>query len=281
MEIFNSIPGIRNRLREMSRPLGLVPTMGYLHDGHLSLVQRARAESKTVAVSIFVNPTQFGPQEDFSSYPRDMERDLALLQKEGVDIVFTPPPEELYPEDFDTWVNVESLSRRLEGELRPGHFRGVCTVVLKLFNILRPDRAYFGQKDAQQALVLQRMARDLDTGVEVVVAPTVREADGLATSSRNTYLNSEERKAATVVYRSLCLAQEEYHKGERSADKIRQAMLQLLESEPLVSKIDYVSITDAGTLEELKDMTERAVLVSLALRIGRARLIDNTILAPE
>ncbi|MBI2164852.1 MAG: pantoate--beta-alanine ligase [Chloroflexi bacterium] len=279
MQVLDSIQTLREALGRARRPLGLVPTMGYLHEGHLSLVRRARAESATAAVSIFVNPTQFGPQEDLTTYPRDLSRDLALLEKEGVDIVFAPSLEEIYPRGFDTWVHVDLLARRLEGEARPGHFRGVCTVVLKLFYLFRPERAYFGQKDAQQALVVQRMARDLNTGTEVVVCPTLREPDGLAMSSRNVYLDHHQRRAATVLYRSLCLAQEMLRRGERDADKIRTAMMALLQSEPLVSKVEYVSIADKETLKELEHIGGPA-LVSLAVRIGRTRLIDNVTLTP-
>ena len=210
--------------REVARPLGLVPTMGALHEGHLSLVHRAREENATAAASIFVNPTQFGPNEDYRSYPRDLDRDLALLEERGVDLVFLPEPDDMYPAGFDTWVDVDRIASRLEGESRPGHFRGVATVVTKLFTIVRPDRAYFGQKDAQQAQVIRRINADLNLGVEPVVMPTVREADGLAMSSRNAYLNPQEREAALVLYRSLCLAREMYNNGVASASRIRDAM---------------------------------------------------------
>lgn len=254
--------------------VGLVPTMGYLHDGHLALVKQARAENSVVVVSIFVNPTQFGPTEDFKTYPRDTQRDLAMLQKEKTDIVFMPSPEEMYPERFSSWVDVEKVTDRLEGSYRPGHFRGVATVVAKLFNIVEPTRAYFGQKDAQQVLVIQKMADDLNMNLKVIVAPTVRESDGLAMSSRNIYLNPQERQAATVLYKALTLAQNLLKKGERDAETMRRQMASLINREPL-AKIEYVSIADAQTLEELSNVDGPA-LVSLAVRIGKTRLIDNT-----
>jgi len=250
-----------------------VPTMGYLHQGHLELVRRARAENKTVVASIFVNPTQFGPKEDFASYPRDPERDLALLEKEGTDIVFMPGAEEMYPEGFNSWVEVEKVADRLEGALRPGHFRGVATVVCKLFNIVQPHRAYFGQKDAQQLIVIKKMVADLDMDIEVIAVPTVREPDGLAMSSRNTYLDPEERKAALVLWKALSLAQERWQKGERSAERLRQEMTALIQKEPRAT-IDYVSIADPDSLEELSRI-DGAALVSMAVRIGKTRLIDN------
>lgn len=273
MQVVESLPALQDALARLPRPLGLVPTMGYLHEGHLALVRCARAHNASVAVSIFVNPTQFGPHEDLARYPRDLPRDLALLEKEGVDLVFVPPAEQMYPPGYDTWVQVERLARRLEGASRPGHFRGVCTVVLKLFNLFHPERAYFGQKDAQQALVVQRVAADLNTGVEVVVVPTVREADGLAMSSRNVYLNPQERQAATVLYRALSLARTLYEAGERNAEVIRERMRSLVQQESL-ARIDYISVADAQTLEELERL-DRPALVSLAVFIGSTRLIDN------
>lgn len=262
--------------REVARPLGLVPTMGALHEGHLSLVRRARDENSTAAASIFVNPTQFGPQEDFGSYPRDLDRDLALLEECGIDLVFLPQPEDMYPPGFDTWVDVDRTAARLEGEARPGHFRGVATVVTKLFTIVRPDRAYFGQKDAQQAQVIRRLNADLNLGVDPVIMPTVREPDGLAMSSRNAYLNAQEREAALVLYRSLCRAEDMHRDGATSASQVRDAMRELIQAEPL-ALIDYVSIANHDTLEELETVQAPA-LVSLAVRIGRARLIDNVVL---
>ncbi len=279
MRLIHTVAEMSAAQREVARPLGLVPTMGALHEGHLSLVHRAREENSTVATSIFVNPTQFGPNEDYRSYPRDLDRDLALLEERGVDLVFLPQPDDMYPNGFDTWVDVERLASRLEGESRPGHFRGVATVVTKLFTIVRPDRAYFGQKDAQQAQVIRRINADLNLGVEPVVMPTIREPDGLAMSSRNAYLNPQEREAALVLYRSLCLAQEMFANGVASASQIRAAMRELIQAEPL-ARIDYVSIADTETLEEL-DTMQAPALASLAVRIGRARLIDNMVLGNE
>lgn len=277
MKVIETVSEMMRLSKELDRPLGLVPTMGYLHEGHLSLVRKAREESRTVVVSIFVNPAQFGPTEDLATYPRDMERDLALLMEVGTDIVFAPSVEEVYPVGFDTWVTVDKLSQKLEGAVRPGHFRGVATVVAKLFNIVRPDRAYFGQKDGQQCAVIRRMARDLNMGLEVVVLPTVREADGLAMSSRNVYLTPEQRRAAPVLYRALCRARDMWQQGERDAERLRQAARQIIEAEPQVERLDYVSVADAETLEEL-DTVDRPAMVSLAAMVGKARLIDNVLL---
>ena len=263
--------------RKLRGSVGFVPTMGYLHKGHLELACRARAENRNVIVSIFVNPAQFGPKEDYAAYPRDTERDLVLLKKEGVNIVFMPGAEDMYPPRYCTWVDLEKVTERLEGAIRPGHFRGVATVVAKLFNIVEPTRAYFGQKDAQQVVVIQKMVADLHMNLEVVVVPTVREPDGLAMSSRNVYLSPQERKAATVIYKSLSLAQKLWWKGERNADVIRKKMTALIQSEPRASRIDYVSIADAETLEEL-DSIDRKAVVSLAVKIGKPRLIDNIVL---
>jgi len=277
VKVITTVAEMAKLSREAKRPLGLVPTMGYLHRGHLSLVDYARKENQTLVVSVFVNPTQFGPQEDLAAYPRDMERDMALLEERGTDVVFAPPVEEMYPPGYDTWVEVDRLARRLEGEARPGHFRGVATVVAKLFNIARPDRAYFGQKDGQQAAVIGRMASDLNMGVQVVVLPTVREPDGLAMSSRNIYLTPEQRKAAPSLYRALSRVRELWQGGERDAERLRREARAMLEAEPLVEAIDYVSVADAETLEEL-DTVDRPAMVSLAARMGRARLIDNVVL---
>lgn len=252
---------------------GLVPTMGYLHEGHLSLVRRARAENDRVAVTIFVNPAQFSPQEDFAAYPRDLGRDLALLKQEGVDLVFTPSNEVIYPPDFQTYVIVEEVTRPLEGAARPTHFRGVATVVAKLFNIVQPTRAYFGQKDAQQTVVIQRMVTDLNFNLEIIVCPTVREADGLALSSRNAYLSTEQRSAATVLYRALSAAKTAFEAGERNGDVLRQLMRDTIAAEPL-ARLDYVSVAHPTTLAELQ-MVERKALFSLAVFFGRMRLIDN------
>ena len=270
MKITHTIDEFRNELRPTERPVGLVPTMGFLHEGHMALVHRARSENATLAVSIFVNPAQFGPEEDFSSYPRDMDSDLSKLETADVDLVFAPSVEEMYPEGFDTHVDVGRFGERLEGKSRPGHFRGVATAVCKLLAIARPDRAYFGQKDAQQCLVVKRLNADLDLGAEIVVVPTVREPDGLALSSRNAYLSPPERNAALVLYRSLCLARD---LRTSDAEEIRRQMRQLIESEPLAQP-DYVSVADAATLEEL-DTISGPALASLAVRIGKARLIDN------
>lgn len=258
--------------------LGLVPTMGFLHEGHISLVRRCRAENGVTAVSIFVNPIQFGPGEDLASYPRDMERDLSLLEQEGVDMVFAPLPEQMYSKDFSVHVDEENLSRGLCGASRPGHFRGVCTVVTKLFNIIRPDRAYFGQKDYQQLQVIKRMVRDLNMPVEVVPCPIVREEDGLAMSSRNMYLTPEERQSALLLNRSLGMAQDMVKAGEKSKKNIRQAVMDMLNSDPALS-IDYVELKDAEDLKDLNEVNRKAVL-ALAVRVGKARLIDNKILDP-
>jgi len=262
---------------DMRGSVGLVLTMGYLHEGHLSLVRHARAASDHVVASVFVNPAQFGPQEDYQRYPRDPQRDLSLLEGEGVDVVFMPSVEEMYPAGFDAWVEVgESLTNRLEGAARPGHFRGVTTVVAKLFEIVRPQRAYFGQKDAQQLAVIRKMVADLNMDVEVVGLPTMREADGLARSSRNSYLSPDERRAAIVLWRSLCRAEELYDGGERRAETLRQEMRAVLAKEPL-AEVEYVSVADTATLKELEAIAGSA-LVSLAVRIGRTRLIDNVTL---
>lgn len=260
----------------LPEPVGFVPTMGFLHEGHLSLIRRAREECKSVVASIFVNPTQFGLNEDFSAYPRDTERDLALLEKENTGAVLMPQNEEMYPQGASSWVDVEVITDYLEGASRPGHFRGVTTIVTKLFNIVQPNRAYFGQKDAQQALVIKKMVKDLDMNLEVVVAPTVREPDGLAMSSRNVYLSQEDRQSALVLYKSLNLAAQQWSEGERDAGKIRPRMISLIESEPR-AQIDYVSIADTETLQEIDQIIDTA-LVSIAVRFGTTRLIDNIIL---
>jgi pantoate--beta-alanine ligase len=247
--------------------------MGFLHQGHLALVRRAKADNSAAIVSIYVNPTQFGPREDLGDYPRDLDRDLELLEKEGTDIVFVPLDDEVYPREFSSWVDVEKVTERLEGASRPGHFRGVATVVAKLFNIVQPTRAYFGQKDAQQVVVVNRMVADLNMNLEVVVVPTVRESDGLAMSSRNVYLDPEERQAATVLFKALTLARQLRKAGEKDAGIIRRQVAALIRKEPL-AQIDYVSIADAGTLEELA-LVDRPAVASLAVKIGKTRLIDN------
>jgi pantoate--beta-alanine ligase len=273
MELTNTVADIRVVRQRLTGTVGFVPTMGYLHDGHLTLVRQARKENSTVVASIYVNPAQFGPREDFGAYPRDLNRDLELLQKEGTDIVFVPCNEEMYPPRFSSWVDVEKVTEQLEGASRPGHFRGVATIVAKLFNIVQPTRAYFGQKDAQQVAVIKRMVADLSMGIEIVVVPTVRESDGLAMSSRNIYLNPKEREAATILFKALTLAGQLYRGGETDAENIRQRMTSLIQKEPL-AQIDYVSIADAETLEEL-NLLARPAVASLGVKIGRTRLIDN------
>jgi pantoate--beta-alanine ligase len=275
MRVVETIAEMRQVRKQLREPVGFVATMGYFHEGHLSLVRKARAETPSVVVSIFVNPAQFGPAEDFTTYPRDFPRDLAVLEQEKVDVVFAPPVAEMYPPRFNSWVDVEKITDRLEGASRPGHFRGVATVVNKLFNITRPDVAYFGQKDAQQALVIRKMVADLNMDVKIITLPTVREPDGLAISSRNAYLNAEERKAAPVLYRALCLARKLWENGEKDAERIRQRMWELIEEEPLAT-VDYVSVADPETLEEM-DGIKTPALISLAVRIGKTRLIDNVV----
>ena len=247
--------------------------MGALHEGHMALVRAARAENATAVVSIFVNPAQFGEGEDFVDYPRDMDADLAKLEDAGVDLVFTPRVEDVYPEGFDTYVDVGEIAKPLEGRARPGHFRGVATVVCKLLALVRPDRAYFGQKDAQQCLVVKRLNADLDLGTRIVVVPTVREPDGLALSSRNFYLSPEERRAAPVLYRALQAGRRLVEDGVSDADVVRRRIREIVGGEPL-TKIDYVSVADACTLREL-DTVDRPALASLAVYFGETRLIDN------
>ena len=270
MRVIETIDEFRAATAGLGRPLGLVPTMGSLHEGHMSLVSRARAESATLAVSIFINPAQFGPKEDYASYPRDMDADLAKLDAAGVDLVLAPPTEEMYPAGSHTRVDVGSLSERLEGASRPGHFVGVATVVTKLLSIVRPDTAYFGQKDAQQGLVIRRLNDDLNLGARIVLCPTVREPDGLALSSRNAALSADERRAATVLFRALSIAAS---MGAGDADPMRRRMREIIEAEPLAA-LDYVSITDPQTLDEL-DVVAGPALALVAVRIGKTRLIDN------
>ena len=263
--------------RELDKTIGLVPTMGALHEGHLSLVREARRMCDVVIVSVFVNPKQFGPQEDFSRYPRDLTKDTMALADYNVDYIFAPPPEEIYPKNFSTYVEVERLSEPLEGAARPGHFRGVATVLTILFNIVRADFAYFGQKDAQQTLVVKRLVRDLAFDTEIVILPTVREDSGLALSSRNAYLDGEDKRAAAVIYRALSHAEAAYSEGERNGKKLADLIRADIEAEPR-AEIEYVSVNDADTLERLDRLDDRSVLIAVAARFGKTRLIDNIVL---
>ena len=272
-----SIPDLRQALTHLPAPIGFVPTMGYLHEGHLSLVRRATVECASVVVSIFVNPLQFGEGEDFDSYPGNLPKDLNILEAENVALVWTPTPEVMYPEGFQTSVNVQEITLPLEGAERPGHFQGVTTVVAKLFNAVQPQKAYFGQKDAQQAAVIRQMVRDLDFPVEIVVCPIVREADGLAMSSRNSYLSPPERNAAAVLHRALQAARMAFEQGERNSDQLRQIMCDTLNAEPL-TRVQYVSCADPVTLQELHGHIEAQALLSMAVFIGKTRLIDNLLL---
>jgi len=279
MMIVSTIVELRALRARLPGPVGFVPTMGFLHDGHLSLVLQARQECASAVVSIFVNPTQFGPGEDLSRYPRNLARDQAMLESEDVDILWLPTPEQMYPPGYQTWVTVEEASNPLEGAARPGHFRGVATVVAKLFNAVQPDMAYFGQKDAQQVAVIRRMTRDLNFSVEIVVCPTARETDGLAMSSRNLYLNAQERKAATVLFRSLSAAKDAFAGGERDARKLRMKMEEILAGEVL-ARPQYISCAHPLTLQELDIITDDALL-SMAVYVGTTRLIDNVLLQQE
>ncbi len=310
MHVLTTVEEFRAAKARFTGRWGFVPTMGYLHEGHLSLVKRARAENDHVAVSIFVNPTQFGPNEDLAAYPRNLDRDLKLLEPLGVDLVFNPTPEVMYPPNYQTYVTVEEVTKYLEGAARRSHFRGVATVVTKLFNIVGTERAYFGQKDAQQTIVIRRMAKDLNMPIEIIICPTMREADGLAMSSRNTYLDAEHRRAAPVLYRALCAAKDAFDTGERDGDRLRSIMRGIIEAEPL-AKLEYVSVADPMTLQELgpepsprpspaeageggpssrpfpteagegepsprpSPYQGEGVLLSMAVRVGKPRLIDN------
>lgn len=276
MKIIRTIAEMNQLSKQENASLGLVPTMGYLHEGHLSLVREARGANTAVVVSIFVNPIQFSPDEDFDAYPRDLNRDLKILAEERTDIVFVPSAEEMFPREYASWVEVTSLINRLEEAFRPGHFRGVTTVVAKLFNIIRPAKAYFGQKDIQQASIIKKMVADLNMNIEIMIIPTVREDDGLAMSSRNSYLSPAERRAATVLFKALTLARKMKLGGEQDANNLRQQMSSLIQKEPL-AHIDYVSIADADTLEELFLLDKNALAI-LAVRIGKTRLIDNMLL---
>jgi pantoate--beta-alanine ligase len=276
MELTHTLADLRASLAAKPRPLGLVPTMGFLHDGHLALVRAAKKDCATVGVSIFVNPAQFGPKEDLARYPRDLDRDRRLLESAGADVLWAPEAGEVYPPGYQTYISVEEVSQPLEGAARPGHFRGVSTIVAKLFLAFQPEFAYFGQKDAQQVAVIRRMARDLNFPVRIIVCPTVRETDGLAMSSRNTYLQGEERRAAVVLYRALAAARDGYERGERSAPALRAAMQTALAAEPL-ARPEYVSVADPDSLQEL-DRIDCDALFSMAVRVGKTRLIDNFLL---
>ena len=279
MQVITTSAEMSALCRAVPHPLGLVPTMGALHEGHLSLTRQARTDNATMAASIFVNPTQFAANEDFTTYPRTFERDLELLQAQGTDLVFAPPPSEVYPDGFDTWIEPGAVAEGMEGAARPGHFRGVATVVAKLFTITRPDRAYFGQKDGQQLAVIRKMNADLNLGVAVVTMPTIREPDGLALSSRNAYLTDEERAAAPVVYRALRAAESLWQAGERNPNRLQASALAVLESEPLVSAVDYVSIVDTNTMALLNTVADgQPAMMAMAARLGSVRLIDNVVL---
>ncbi|MCP2619970.1 pantoate--beta-alanine ligase [Candidatus Aminicenantes bacterium AC-334-K16] len=282
MKICGKISEIKKHLKtEKAKGLtiGFVPTMGYLHEGHLSLVRESLKMTDKTVVSIFVNPTQFGPREDYQQYPRNIQRDTAILEELGVDYLFVPAVEEMYPSGYKTYVEVTDLQNKLCGRSRPGHFRGVCTIVLKLFNIIQPDWSFFGQKDAQQAIIIQKMVEDLNLETKIKVLPIVRDKDGLALSSRNTYLSPTERKAALILYKSLQLARQLFIAGEKKATLIKQAMIDLIHQEPL-AKIDYVAIVKMENFEELEIITDKA-LVAVAVFIGQVRLIDNIILSEK
>lgn len=277
MQVVDTIDTLRSARAALGN-VGLVPTMGALHAGHISLVENARVENDHVIVTIFVNPTQFGPHEDLAAYPRDLPGDLDMLEKAGVSLVFTPTPELMYPPDYQTYVTVEDVAQGLEGERRPGHFRGVATIVAKLFNLAQPQRAYFGQKDAQQVAVIRRMVHDLNFPLEIVICPTVRERDGLAMSSRNQYLTPQQRAAAPVLYRALHEAGRLYDTGQHHPDALRQTMREVLIEQPLVTQIDYISVADARTLKEADTPVDTPLLLSLAVQVGRTHLIDNCLL---
>jgi pantoate--beta-alanine ligase len=280
MKVITEVEGVRRgRWEDRSASWGLVPTMGFLHEGHLDLIRRARSENDRVGVSIFVNPIQFSNPGDLEKYPRDMDRDSALLEKEGVDLLWTPTPEIVYPRGYQTYVNVNQVSTHLEGAARPGHFQGVATVVAKLFNVFQPTRAYFGQKDAQQLLVIRRMVKDLDLNLQIVACPTVRENDGLAMSSRNVRLTPEHRCQAVCLYKALSVAGSAFRSGNREADHLREMMIDVISEAP-AARIDYVSVADPETLDELLTI-EAGALLSLAVFFGDVRLIDNLVLSPR
>ncbi len=276
MELIKTIVDMRQVRLRLAEPVGFVPTMGYLHAGHISLIRQAKLDNSSVVISIFVNPIQFDADEDFDRYPRNLEGDLSQLQKEGVDAIFVPSIAEMYPIHFSSRVEVDNITKRLEGASRPKHFSGVTTVVVKLFNIIQPTRAYFGRKDIQQAIVISKMVVDLNMNLIITTLPTIREPDGLAISSRNSYLNPKERKAALVLYQSLMLVKKLWQQGERDTESLRWEMLRFIRKEPLAA-IDYISIADPKTLVEL-EVVKPPTLVSLAVKIGGTRLIDNVIL---
>ena len=273
MDVVINLDDLRTARSMLMKPVGLVPTMGYLHAGHLSLVRRARLECASVVVSIFVNPAQFGPHEDLDNYPRDLQRDLDLLEQEGVDLVWTPTNEVMYPQAYQTWVTVEGVSQPLEGAMRPGHFRGVATVVAKLFHAVQPDKAFFGQKDAQQAIVIKQMAADLNMPLEIVVCPTVRQPNGLAVSSRNQYLTEQQKRYATYIYKALKKSKSLIKAGTTKSKTVIGEMKKILNQVPSI-KIEYISIVDAETMQGLEKITGK-VLIAVAVKIGSTRLIDN------
>lgn len=278
MQIVSTVEEVREQVKQWHREglkVGLVPTMGYLHEGHRSLIEKAAEQNDCVVVSVFVNPIQFGPKEDLATYPRDIDRDILLCKKANADLVFHPDAENMYEDDFCTYIDMDGLTKGLCGKTRPTHFRGVCTVVGKLFNIVQPDRAYFGEKDAQQLSVIRRMVRDLNFDVEIVGCPIIREKDGLAKSSRNTYLSPEERQAATILHKALEKGECMMYAGEMEAAVVKKAIREMIESEPL-AKVDYVEIVDFNTIEEISKL-EGTILTAVAVYIGRTRLIDNFI----
>lgn len=278
MKLVHTVNEVREQVKEWRKEgltVGLVPTMGFLHEGHQSLIAASVKENDRTVVSVFVNPTQFGPNEDFEAYPRDIEKDSALCESTGADLIFNPEPEEMYPEGFCTYTNITGLSDALCGKSRPIHFKGVCTVVSKLFNIVGADKAYFGEKDAQQLAIIRRMVRDMNIPVEIVGCPIIREEDGLAKSSRNTYLNQEERKAALILSKAIFAGKDMVENGEKSAEKVVSSMTEIIKSEPL-AEIDYVEMVDMNTMKNT-DAVEGTVLCAIAVKIGKTRLIDNFI----
>lgn len=282
MKVYRSIRSLTKKVQEIKRrgrKIGLVPTMGFLHDGHASLIRNARQDTDYVIVSIFVNPTQFGPKEDFKKYPRDLQKDIEFCEKEGVDIIFIPEAVDMYPKGYATYINVEKIADKLCGLSRTGHFRGVATIVMKLFNITMPDIAYFGQKDAQQVVVIKRMALDLNVDVKIKALPIVREKDGLAMSSRNIYLNQEERMSARSIYESLKSAKELFNEGERDSKTIIKKIKQVITNQPN-TKIDYILVVDTEDLRDIKKISKGA-LIAAAVWVGKTRLIDNIVLNPK